>query len=265
MEKKLCGECKLEINDLEPVRCGFCEACYHINQKCCGFNSRICKELFALGKILFICPQCRDKLNGRSINTYVADALNSQNAQSLQLVDLPSQVQKLCEMVDGLSNKVESMSQKPPHCDGFVGTPANLSAAANLSTPIWPARNPKRRRADRMPLEITSDRGTNTVDLSDLSVSSVASVVAKKCFWLYLSGLNPKVTDNDVQKIVSRCLNSIEPVAVVWLVRKGIDTTNYSYISYKIGLDPDVKSIALDPASWPSGLLFREFVDRPKN
>ena len=261
MEKKLCGECKLEVNDLEPIRCGFCDARYHINQQCCGFNSRVCKDLFSQGKIIFICPHCRDELNGQSIGAYVADMIDKQPPpHSQQLNDLPGQVQKLDEVVEGLSKKIDNMPHKPLNIDGSASTPINLSA-----TPVWPARNPKRRRADRLPVEIASDRGTNTIDISDLSVPSITSAAAQKCFWLYLSGLNPKISDGDLQKNVSRCLNGIEPIAVIRLVQRGADTSNFSYVSYKIGLDPDVKSIALDPASWPAGLLFREFVDRPKN
>lgn len=209
---------------------------------------------------MFICPHCREKLNGRSISSYVADLQHNESSHPQLPIDLSGQMQKLTEAVEGLSKKMDNMPHNPPKVDGFDHTPSTLSA-----TPVWPVRNAKRRRADRMPIEITSDRGTNTVDLSDLSVPSVASVAAQKCFWLYLSGLNPKITDSDVTKIVSRCLNATEPVAVIRLVQRGVDTSNFSYVSYKIGLDPAVKPLALDPASWPDGLLFREFVDRPKN
>ena len=109
-----------------------------------------------------------------------------------------------------------------------------------------------------------SDRGTNSIDLSDLSVPSVAPPVADK-FWLYLSGLNPLVTDGDVQKIVSRCLGLPGPVDLVRLVPKGKDVNGMSFVSFKIGLDPNTKAKALDPSSWPVGLLFREFINHQKN
>ena len=97
MEKKLCGECKQAVNDIEPIRCGFCEDCYHINQQCCGFNSRVCKDLFA--------PECKELLNGCSIRSYMADMQLpqlEQPAQTSHLTELPAQVQKLFEVVDGL-------------------------------------------------------------------------------------------------------------------------------------------------------------------
>ncbi|XP_055542517.1 uncharacterized protein LOC129728126 [Wyeomyia smithii] len=47
---------------------------------------------------MFICPHCRDKLNGQSIGAYVADMIDKQPPpNSQQLIDLPAQVQKLAE------------------------------------------------------------------------------------------------------------------------------------------------------------------------
>lgn len=260
MDKKLCGECKLAVNDLEPMRCGFCDTFFHINQQCCGLNSRLCKDFFTLGKIMFICPTCRVTLNGRSICTYVADLKLNQTTQSQNLNELPAQVQKLFDVVDVLSKKIDSLPSKSMNEDPPFGTPSAMPA-----TPIWPTKNTKRRRTERIPINVESDRGANNIDLSDLSVPSIVSTAAQNRFWLYLSGLNPQLTDGDIQKIVTRCLHTAEPVVAIRLVRKGMDVTNFSYVSYKIGLDPNLKNVALDPASWPTGMLFREFVDFSKN
>ena len=262
----MCGECKLTINEFEPIRCGFCEKNYHINQQCCGINSRVCREFLAQGKIIYICPTCRETLNGRSINAYVDSSINTyvdslQLNQPQLLTDLPNQVQKLFDIVDVLSKKIDNLpsnstSENPP-----VGTPNVMMS----TTPVWPVKSVKRRRIERMPMQIESDRGENDIDLSDLSVPSIVPVAVQNRFWLYLSGLNPQLSDSDIQKIISRCLHTTEPVIAVRLVRKGIDTSNFTYVSYKIGLDPKYKDAALNPASWPTGMLFREFVNMPKN
>ncbi|XP_055522916.1 uncharacterized protein LOC129717096 [Wyeomyia smithii] len=257
MEKTLCGECNLAVNDLEPIRCGFCETCFHINQQCCGINSRLCKEFLAQGKIIFICPSCREVLNGRSVCAYVTELQSNQPSQPQPIADLPAQVQKLFDVVDKLSRKIDNMPRTTMIEDPMLGTSSALS-----TTLVWPIKNAKRRRTE--PIHIEADRGKNNIDLSDLSVPSIVPVAAKNRSWLYLSGLNPKVTDGDIQKIISRCLHTTEHVVAVRLVRKGIDTSNLSYVSHKIGLDPDLKNVALDPASWPTGMLFREFVELPK-
>ena len=131
-------------------------------------------------------------------------------------------------------------------------------------TPVWPKQSIKRRRLYDKPNAIALPScGTSDIDLSDLSVPSIVNNANK--FWLYLSKLNPLVTDGDVQKIVSRCLNAPESVEVIRLVPKGKNIDSLTFVSYKIGLDPDIKTKALDSSSWPTGLLFREFVDQPKN
>lgn len=253
MEKQQCGECQLEINDLEPLCCGFCEVYFHINQQCCGLNIRNMKEPLSSGKIMFICHCCREELKGRSIRRYIAEQHHQTKTPALAF--LPVQVQQLHDVVAELSRKVDSFSITPQRC-----RPTSLSA-----TPIWPRLNAKRRREDRPDFNAAVTKGTKTIDLSDLSVPSISAAAPPVKFWLYLSRLNPLITDDDVQSVVSRCLSTTDPIDVVRLVPKGKDTSNLTFVSFKVGLDPDLKDCALDPASWPSGLQFREFVDLAKN
>ena len=257
MEKKICGECKEAINDLEPLRCGFCEAFLHVTQTCLGFNSRGLKEAFAQRKVLIMCMTCRESLNGRSIQSYIADTHQPPSVPS-DLKDLPAQVSQLSNVVKALSTKFDNFTCTQPQ-------PQSQPVWPTLNTtPVWPKRSVKRRRFDdKINTQVPTDCGTNNVDFSDLSVPSVVQNANK--FWLYLSGLNPLITDGDVQKIVSRCLSATEPIDLVRLVPKGKDVAGLSFVSFKIGLDPDMKIKALDSSSWPVGLRFREFVDRSKN
>lgn len=254
MDKKHCGECKQEINDLEPLRCGFCEAFLHISQNCCGINSRGLKEAFAQGKLLLMCTSCREMLAGRSISAYIAEIPSTMSVPPAS-VDLPAQMKQLSEVVEGLSRKI----------DRFAGSTSQSTWPAP-STPSWPQRNKKRKlddKPEKPKIHAPSDCGTNEVDLSDLSVPSIVRDADK--FWLYLSALNPRITDSDVQKIVSRCLNTPDPVEVIRLVPKDKNTAGWSFVSYKIGLCTEMKAKALDPSSWPTGLRFREFIDQQKN
>lgn len=123
MDKKLCGECRLPINDLEPVHCGFCESYYHISQQCCGFNGRGHKDLFAQGKAIFICATCKVELNGRSIRAYLADKLNCVRAAPMPAA-ISDQFQQLVETVGSLSDKVDRLMQN------------RNDQCANV--PVWP-------------------------------------------------------------------------------------------------------------------------------
>lgn len=253
MEKKQCGACQLEVNEIEPLRCGFCDVYFHIGPQCCGFNlSRPSRDLFSQGKALFMCPSCREELNGRSIKSYITD-MHESNIPPPD--DLQIQVQKLTKLVDTVCQKVDRCLNNTVPADRTVRTKE-----------IWPRLGVKRRCGnDDQPIPAAPDRGTNSIDLSDLSVPCLTPEAPPPKFWLYLSGLHPQVTADDVQKIASRCLKLAAPADVVRLVPRGADVTKLSFVSYKLGLDPSTKDRALDASTWPSGLLFREFIDMSKN
>lgn len=213
-------------------------------------NIRNLKEAFSSGRLLFICQSCGDELNGRSIRRYIDE---QQQTQPPPLAALPAQVQQLSDVVAVLSKKIDDLTDKP-HPRQSVSV-----------TPSWPKLGVKRPRNERPDIGVPVVQGTKTIDLSDLSVPSISPTVQPEKFWLYLSRLNPLITDNDVQNIVSRCLDITDPAVVVRLVPKGMDVSRMTFVSFKIGLDPSVRNTALDPASWPAGLQFREFVDIPKN
>ena len=212
------------------------------------------KEAFSTGKALFVCPPCRTELNGRSVRAYFADKPICQPNDTQALAELPGQVQQLFEVVDKLSKKIDNIGNKPQSVN-FAATP-----------PAWPRLGVKRRREDRRPdADVPVASGTKDVDLGDLSVASVVQAAVPEKFWLYLSGLNPAITDSDVQKVVSKCLCTSNDADVVRLVAKGKELSTMTFVSYKIGLDPQLKELALDPQCWPVGIRFREFVNLPKN
>ena len=110
MEKHLCGECERKINDLEPLRCGFCDAFMHI--ACCDVNSRSLKDAIAFGKLMLLCSKCRGELNGHSVRRYIADICVQQQQQvppappvPQSLIDLPAQVHLLSDAVAKRENQ----------------------------------------------------------------------------------------------------------------------------------------------------------------
>lgn len=255
MENKLCGECNLPINDLEPIRCGFCDLAFHIGQQCCGFNSRAYRDLFSQGKAMFLCPACKVELNGKCFHTYLNEKLVNAPAESTNAVT-SEQFQQLVQTVGALIEKVDRLS-----------SPQNGNDQISTVT-MWPKLGVKRRRGDNgQAVRDSADRGTSTIDFTDLSIASLTPAPPPPRWWLYLSGFQPTITDADVTKVVARCLNinADDSVNVTRLVPKGADTSKLTFVSYKIGLDPQLKQSALTASSWPTGLLFREFIDMSKN
>lgn len=213
---------------------------------------------------MFICIECRNELNGRSVKKYLEDALESQSgspAVSDPSKDLTNQVQLLADAVEKLGKKVDGITLNQPYPGG--------SKSNALLTPTgraWPKPGIKRPREEQYDSSsLATDRGTRSIDLSDLSIGSIVPAPTPPKFWLYLSGFQPLISPDDVQKIVTRCLDLSSPCDVVRLVPKGKDVSKMSFISFKIGLDPALKEKALLPLSWLDGLVFREFVDQSKN
>ena len=78
-------------------------------------------------------------------------------------------------------------------------------------------------------------------------------------FWLYLSKICADVTAEAVCAMTKANLSIENDPTVVKLVPKGKPIESLSFVSFKIGLDSALKQKALDPETWPEGLLFREF------
>ncbi|KAL9697807.1 hypothetical protein quinque_001248 [Culex quinquefasciatus] len=96
--------------------------------------------------------------------------------------------------------------------------------------------------------------GTGEVNLQDLSVTSITVEPRPQRFWLYLTGLNPKINTNDVKLIVERCLGTSLDLDPKLLVPKDTDCSRYRFVSYRIGLDPKLRDKALDGNNWPRNL-----------
>lgn len=257
----MCKECELDVNDIEPVRCGFCDAVYHISQQCCGFNYRTTRDILSQGKVMFICSDCRSELNGRSVKCYLEDKMKTQTTSPTSVAasdNLSSQLQLLTGVVDKLSKKVDDLAS------ASGGTKTNQLSTPSFRT--WPKPGAKRPRVEQYDSPaVANDRGTRTIDLSDLSIASIMSTPSPPKFWLYLSGFQPLISPEDVQKIVARCLDLSTPCDVIRLVPKGKDISSMSFVSFTIGLDPLLQNRALQASTWLEGLVFREFVDQSKN
>lgn len=211
---------------------------------------------------MFICSSCRSMLNGRSIRAYVAELNVSQTTDSNSLA---LQLQQITSSVEALTKKVDSISAAPYQNNRPPISPL-ISVSHENKTPVWPRLGAKRRRDEyERTIRPAASKGTKAMNFEDLSVPFITPATPTPVFSLYLSGFQPMITDTDVEKIISRCLDSNEPMNIIRLVPKGKDVSNMTFVSFKVGLNPALKPKALNAENWPDGVLFREFVDQPKN
>lgn len=177
--------------------------------------------------------------------TAVSEVVNS------SLEELKAELQETKELTKSLAEKVNSKDS----CD------------STRERPAWPRIKRTREFAAK---ETPRSRpnanlvvGTKSVENEKLVVETVPKPPEK--FWIYLSRIARHVTEDDVSELVKSCLQTQQPVDVRKLVRKDADLNQFAFISFKVGVDLQLKETALDPSVWPKGLFFREFENVESN
>ena len=206
---------------------------------------------------MFFCPGCCGVLNGRSMKAFIEDikASSAPPAGSGVVDDLTNQLKQLTNTVATLGGKVDALTA----INKTAGSTTTQYASVLAGT-----RGTKRRRSDEHSVP-ASKTGTKSVVFEKLSISNITPKPDPPRFWLYLAGFNPLITNDDIKLIVSQCMGipDLQP-DVTRLVKKGADTSRLSFVSFKVGLDPEHESLALEDI-WPEGISFREFEDWSKN
>lgn len=239
--------------------------------------------MFSCQKALWLCLNCRKLFANRTLHSFLEEKNRSRtdpnadlDADSNETTVLRAKVAELTKLISDLQNQVTAnheavlakMEQAPPP----VKWPSQSTTPVG-KVAVTPSDTDKRNRAKRSVKRrrglnglTRPPSGTSDIDLSDLHLSCpiVATAPPPKC-WVYLSGFNPKITDEDVMKIVKRCMDFEGVVEAYRLVPKDAITSRYTYVSYKVGLDLSLKEKALMLSNWPQSIKVREFVKSPKN
>lgn len=202
----------------------------------CAGVSRALLGYFATHKknLFWMCAKCAELFENSHLRSI---AICSQE---------PSPLASLSEAINDLRVEIKQLSSKP-------------APPPTQPAPLKPAtRSPQDERVRHTP-NIAAQYGSK--ETSQKIVTDHNPAAGKDKFWLYLSRIRPDTTNDVISAIVKECLAITMDPEVVKLVPRGKDTSNFSFISFKIGLDPELKNTALDPSTWPEGILFREFED----
>lgn len=200
--------------------------------------------------ILWFCDNCIDKLNQMKqypINTTQDVVTAVSDAFRVSLDELKVELRETKELTKSLIEKRQT----------------NESSAPRQPRTAWPSLKRTRDIAEKgtpkSHPELKLVGGTKSVEKGCLTVETVEKPPEK--FWLYLSRIARHVTEDDVSELVKCCLQTQNPIDVRKLVRKDADLNQFAFISFKVGVDKDLKQMALDPSIWPKGVFFREFKD----
>lgn len=236
-----CAKCSLEITGIEYVTCrGYCGSVFHMT--CSGVSRALSGYFTSHRKNLFwMCDKCAELFENSHLRSITNLAVEK------------SPLLSLTEAITNLQTEIKQLSSKP--------VPSILPPAVNRWPTLEATRPSKRFRGSDSVVSKTSEcqSGSKLLGKNVISVPTCEKPAAK--FWLYLSRIQRDVSNEAISEMVKANLELENEPDVVKLVAKGTDTSNMTFISFKVGLDPALKKRALDPSSWPEGVLFREFED----
>lgn len=241
MMAKQCKKCSTTITGIDIVICrGYCGGFFHLND-CSGVTRAMLSYMTSSKKNLFwMCDGCAELFTNSHFR-----AISCQADEKSPLTSLASAITELRTEIKQLH------SQPTPH-------------ALPVASPRWPAadrqRGVKRPRVVEVNTRASeSCRVGSKKPLDNVMPVPICIKQADQLFWLYLSRIRPDVTVDAICEMTKAYLNIENNPTVVKLVPKGKSIDSLSFVSFKIGLDPSLKSKALDPETWPEGLLFRQF------
>lgn len=234
-----CDRCAKSVKpDDDVIQCmGFCNHVCHV--RCANLNGPLAKVLREKSNLFWMCDECvklmkfcrfKDVVSslGNVISTVVGHQQNS-------VLELKDEIVRNNRQVAQLTNKINA------------ATPLQTR---NLDRPS------KRRRGDT----VTPSKpitGTRVVTNND----TIVACPPPNLFWVYLSRFHPSVKMDVVEKLVRDGLQTRDTIRVVSLVKKGTDLSTLNFVSFKVGVPMECRSAALNPSSWPQGIVFRAFED----
>lgn len=236
-----CDRCAKSVKRVDDViTCmGFCEHVLHL--RCANVDKNLVKIITESANLHWMCDECVKLMKStrfRNTMASVGDAINELTKnQDAANSELKKELAKHSEQIARLSNQISS------------------------STPLLPVsanrRAMKRRRVDNGP-ETAKPLlgGTRSAEMEIVATVPPPT----NMFWIYLSRLHPTVKSDVVEKLTRDGLKC-ESAKAIPLVKQGTDVNSLNFISFKVGVDPKYRIAAMDPSSWPKGILFREFED----
>lgn len=258
---KNCGKCIKAIRGIEFAKCGgFCDNTFHFT--CCG-TTRPVYEMISSNSF-WLCDECRATVNNRCLKE-LCDNVPALQALKPELDELKERITTLTSAVDAsVASTTASLCKfekqltefKPVNHTSLIDKPGSIPRGNHY----WPTISrpvSKRRREEQYATNRDVVVGTNSSLLT--TVATVPAAESK--FWIYLSRIHPDVSCENIHELMKECLQCDEPAEVVKLVRKDVDIKTLRFVSFKVGINPKYKTTALSPNTWPTGILFREFIE----
>lgn len=239
-ECKKCCRCVDGLTDLFTVCEGDCAGLFHA--KCVGlkeddidFLTRTLNSIILLVNTIWMCDVCMDKFRKKRDGIWHEPAIDTTDATTIE-----DDVRELKSTVTGILDSLSKIMKTTTSTDGakLVHSTPNSSYSPS-DGPIGCVSN-----------EECVQRLRDTTDCDTFS--------------LFLSNIDPCVTEWDIHRMVSRALGAHESERwdVIKLTKYWSSMRTLDFISFKVTMNVKWKNRALDRSTWPVNIRFREFVNR---
>lgn len=256
MAVSVCCSCAGELEKTEEIVCnGFCRSSFHLK---CVKQTAATRDIVAkCSQLFWMCNACTKIMANSTFRNALSSANNAMEAihaeQNNALVELRQEMEQNTEKINMILRQLPTALQE------------RTGRKTSTSSTSVPSSRRKRPRIDEdaIQTEIRETEGTKEID-SSVMIPLADRTTSESKFWLYLSGFNPNATDDDIRSLVQRNLNTSDAVDVRKLVPKGKNLDELSFVSFKVGIDSQLKDMALVSSTWQKGIIFREFDFHPR-
>lgn len=167
----------------------------------------------------------------------------------LEIADMKEKISTIIETLSAITSQLLSMSQQK---ESF----SPIQCTARHSTPMSSHRL------------CSGSKLMDESSIEHLSGTGQGQRVKKDCFSLFLTNSDGSATEEEVFRMVAQSLDVNETqrntIDVLKLVPKWKMDYCQQYVSFKVTMDGRLKDTALQSGTWPTGIMFREFVERTR-
>lgn len=241
----VCCSCTLELNKADEIVCkGFCRSAYHIN--CVNIPDNIRDSVKTYAQLFWMCVACTKMMENATFCQAIASTNSAIDAgndgHNKVLTELRNEIKQNTIKINSILNHLPTPS------------PARFATPRKINLPDNSRKRP------RVDVEPRTESSSGTKDEDSSVIVPLATRQEKvELFWLYLSGFDPKATEDNIRELVKSNLDNGGTVDVRKLVPKGKNLDELTFVSFKVGINPELKDTALLPATWQKGITFREF------
>lgn len=238
----ICSKCCTAVISGQPYTIcqGFCTDAYHAD--CVNLTDADVMSFNRNRCIWWLCVSCTNMMcnirNDKSL-------LSKRSSFALQREQT---VKSVPPLEADMKNDILEMKKEIAIIQRTLADHSNVhgSASINESTPL--ARSSP--KCDKTLMFGSKCSSTN--------VSTSSSSTTQEKFWLFFTRLKNTVNEDQMLRMVSTAIGS-NNVTVRKLVACWKDISTLPYVSFKIGIDPEFKNVAMLSSTWPTGVCYREF------